>query len=153
MDQLNALIELNPRRLGAQLVSMTARTGHSMRIALKGVPGDVTGVFLRIFKPNGAYFDFPCNEHPNGAWTVYVIGTAFPDQGDATYEVHATDALGHPTALGMGALSVLPFSVTSTPITPGSTVTVAQVPTSDGSFVQIQMVQDEVGQWVYRAVQ
>ena len=152
MDQYNAIINCRPSDLSHENERICVRLGHSIRAAVKSVPDDVTDVFLRVFKPDGSYFDFPTNERPNGIHTVYVIGTAFPDVGESRYEVHASDALGNPTAIASGRLKILPFSVSSTPIAPGSTVTVAQIPTVDGAMVQIQMVRDEVGQWVYRAV-
>jgi len=152
MDQYNAIINCRTRNLGLDAETVTARKGHSIRVAVKSAPDDVTALFVRVFKPNGAYFDFPANMRPSGVWTCQIIGTAFPDEGEARYEVHATDSAGNPTAIATGALHVLPFSVTSTPIAPGATVTVAQIPAADGSMVQIQMVQDEVGQWVYRAL-
>lgn len=152
MEQYNAIINCRISNLSLDCERANVRRGHSARFAVKCVPDDVTGVFLRIFKTDGSYFDFPCNYHPNGTWTILVIGTAFPDVGTSSYEVHATDADGNATALALGELRILPFSVTSSPVTAGSTVTVAQVPTADGSMVQIQMVLDEAGQWVYRAL-
>lgn len=152
MNQINATINLDSKRLNVPRVPIHPRLGHSFAVELVNAPDDVLDVFVRIFRPDGSYFDFPANERPNGVWLVYIIGTAFTTVGSSVYEIHATDARGNPTALGFGTVFVEPFSVTTTPIQPGAVITVAQIPTADGAMVQIRMVQDEVGQWVYEAL-
>lgn len=152
MDQLNAIITCRATRLGLDAETIEARVGHSSRIGLKCVPDDITRIVLRVFRMDGSYHDIPANRHPNGNCTVYVIGTCFPAVGTARYEVHALDARGNPTAIAAGKLVIAPFSVSTEPVSPGSEITVAQIPTADGAMVQIRMVQDESGQWVYQAV-
>ena len=151
-DMVNANVVVNARRLDWPLRAWHARVGHSFSARLHGVPGDVTGVFARVFRVDGSYSDFRANMRPNGEWLLYVIGTAFPSVGSARYELHGTDARGNATALGCGLLDVRGFSVTAEPVEPGAALTVAQIPTADGSFVQIRMVRDTSGEWVYEAV-
>lgn len=152
MDRVNAIINCNVMRLDRDAETIHARVGHSLRIAAKGVPSDVTGLFIRLFRPDGAYYDVPGNEHPNGIWTIYAIGTTVPSEGDSRYEIHASDAYGNPAAIARGRMKVLPFSTTGTPAEPGEVMTIAQIPTADGAMVQVRMVKDESGSWVYQAV-
>jgi hypothetical protein len=151
-DMVNANVVVNAKRLDWPLRAWHARVGHSFSARLHGVPGDVAGVFARVFRVDGSYSDFRANMRPNGEWLVYVIGTAFPAVGSARYELHGTDARGNAAALGCGLLDVRDFSVTAEPVEPGAALTVAQIPTADGSFVQIRMVRDTSGEWVYEAV-
>lgn len=152
MDQLNAIVTCRVARLGRDSETVEVRAGHSARIGIRGAPDDITRVVLRVFRPDGSYHDIPANRHPNGNCTAYVIGTCFPETGTARYEVHALDARGNPTAIAAGRLVVSPFSVSTDPIEPGAEISVAQVPTRDGAMVQIRMVMDELGNWVYQAV-
>ena len=151
MDQINAIIHCQPGNLARPTAKLTARQGASFVLGAKNVPDDVTQVYLRIFRPDGAYYDIPGNAHAAGR-TFYAIGTCFPDVGSARWELHATDARGNPTALAFGPLEVLPFSAGGDPVTPGETVTVCQIPTADGAMVQVRMVLDETGHWTYQAV-
>lgn len=151
MDQLNARINIRPDALQFPLSTVHTRLGMSAVLRLYGVPDDVTGVFVRIFKRDGAHFDIPTNLHTDGTRCAYVIGTCFPDTGATYYEVHATDARGNATSLGRGMVWTRPHSVTGTPIAPGEAVQVAQIPAKSGGMVNVYMVQDEFGSWVYEA--
>lgn len=152
MEQINAYIELSPQRLVRPLATAFPRRGHSFVFAFTRAPADVIGLFVRVFRPNGAYFDVPANWHSELRYhSAYAIGTCFPDVGDARYEVHATDARGNPTALGAGALRIADFSTTASPAETGDPVQVAQIPARGGGFVNVLMVKDEHGQWVYEA--
>lgn len=150
-QQINARIKLNAERLNFPLSMLYPRTGHSFRLLVEKVPSDCTSPFVRVFRPNGSYFDIPGNIGSSGV-TFYIIGTCFPDAGSAKYEIHATDSEGNPTALGEGLLEIKLFSTTTTPVTPGTPVQVAQIPAQGGGVVQIQMVQDSVGEWTYQAL-
>lgn len=152
MEQTNATVRVDAARLNFPLAPLHARAGHSFRVLLAGVPADVEGVYVRLFRPDGAYYDVRANEHASGAWTAYAVGTCFPAAGQSSYEVHAEDARGNPTALGAGTLDVAPFSASSSPSEPGAPVRVCEIPTKDGALVQIRMVLDDAGEWVYEAV-
>lgn len=153
MELSNAIVSVSPMRLDIQLARIHARIGHSAIIRIVRVPDDIQRLFLRVFKADHTYFDIPANEHKTpGVWTARVIGTCFPETGEVKYEVHAEDAEGNSTALGEGIVAIAAFSTTTSPVAVGSPVTVAQVPTPSGSMVQVQMVQDENGQWVFQAV-
>lgn len=117
----NQTIELQPDRLNCHLAKMNARQLHSFTARLVNVPTDVTSVVLRVFRPAlGGFYDIPVSLRPNGSTGIaYVIGTCFPEVGEAKYEVHAYDAHGNATALGVGLLSVDPFSATGEPLSIG----------------------------------
>lgn len=150
-QQINARIKLNPERLNFPLSMIYARVGHSFVLLVEKVPEDCTDPFVRIFRPDGAYFDIPGNIGEDGC-LFYIIGTCFPFVGNAYYEIHATDASGNPTALGEGMLNIKPFSVSTDPMQPGAPVNVAQIPAAGGGYVQIRMVKDSAGEWVYEAL-
>lgn len=151
MEQTNAIINLAPSRLNFPLAPIYPRRGHSFVFDLRDAPADVTRLFVRIFRPNGAYFDVPANWHEDGRYTAYAIGTCFPDIGCCRYEIHASDYRGNPTALGEGIVTISDFSTTASPAETGEPVQVAQIPARGGGFVNVFMVCDEYGQWVYEA--
>ena len=150
-QQMNARIKLNPERLNFPLPMIYARTGHSFRILAEKFPEDCTAPYIRVFRPDGAYFDIPGNIGEDGC-IFYIIGTCFPLVGHASYEIHATDSEGNPTAIGEGKLEIKTFSASSSPLEPGRPVNIAQIPAKGGGFVQVRMVQDETGEWVYEAL-
>lgn len=116
----NLTIELTPERLNRRLATMHARQLHSFTARLVRIPTDVTSVVLRIFRPVGGFYDIPVSLRPDGSTGIaYAIGPCFPEVGEAKYEVHAYDARGNATALGVGLLAVDPFSATGEPLRPG----------------------------------
>lgn len=149
---MKTIIKVDVDRINFPTATIHARVGHSRSFCFVGVPQDVQDLFVRIFKPDGSYFDMPANPRPGGAWDCYVIGTCFPCVGSAHYELHGTDPMGNPTAVAYGLVNVGPFSVTTAPIEPGSVMTVERIPTRDGAMVQVLMVRDEAGAWVLDAV-
>lgn len=151
MDQINGTVECDVGHLYRQPAKLFARQGASYVLAAKRIPGDLTQVFLRVFRPDGAYHDIMGNEHPFYR-SFYVIGTCFPQAGEAYWEIHATDARGNPTAVASGPLVIHPFSAGGVPVKPGDTIPVCQIPTPDGAMVQVQMVKDETGHWTYQAI-
>ena len=78
MEQTNAIIDCDVTRLDVPLRSWKARQGRNFVALLRRVPADVTGLFVRVFRANGAYFDVQAHEHPGGEWTVRVPATCFP---------------------------------------------------------------------------
>lgn len=139
----NARVRVNPRELGRPLDTLQARFGSSFSLELVDVPNGVSGVFVRVFRAafdGEAYFDCPASQNDNGDWNCYLIGTTFPDVGDASYEVHATDDEGNPTSLGAGRVRIKPFSAGSSPITQGSVVSVATLPDETGALHQVVAV-------------
>lgn len=152
MNQYNAIIDLNPCRLGYLRSPWSARQHSSFVARMLNAPDDVTDVFVRIFKPNnGGFFDIPATQNGNGDWTARVIGTCFPAVGDGWYEVHGTDADGNPTSLGKGKCKVYPFSIGGNAILPGAPLSVATLPDETGALHQIVAVQlgDE---WTYKVL-
>lgn len=137
----NARVRVNPRELGRRLDTLQARFGSSFSLEIADVPQGVYDVFVRVFRAAAdAYFDCPASQNDNGDWDCYIIGTTFPDVGDAYYEIHATDAEGNPTSLGSGKVRIEPFSAGSSPIVQGSVVSVATLPDETGALHQVVAV-------------
>lgn len=151
MEQINAEVDCDVSRLDFPLRPFKARAGHSFVALFRRVPADVTGLFVRVFKENGAYFDVTGHEHPDGDWTARIPAACFPAAGEFHYEVHAIAADGQPAAIGEGRLLVQPFSTTSVPIAPGTVQEVAQIPCAGGGFVQVVMKWDGF-EWMPEAV-
>ena len=139
MEQINAIIDCSVDRLNFPLRPMYARQGHNFVALLRRVPADVTGLYVRVFRENGAYFDVTAHEHPDGNWTARIPAACFPAPVESKYEIHATAADDQPAAIGEGRLVVAPFSTTTTPIAPGTVQEVAQVPCEGGGYVQMLM--------------
>lgn len=134
----NARVRVNPRELGRPLDTLQARFGSSFCLEVVDIPEDVSAVFVRVFRAAAdAYFDCPATQNDNGDWNCYIIGTTFPDVGEAAYEIHATDSDGNPTSLGAGKVRIEPFSAGSSPITQGSEVSVATLPDETGALHQV----------------
>lgn len=138
----NAVVNIDVARLGRQLPTLEARFGASFSLRMLNAPQGVSGVFVRVFRAYGGdgYFDCPANQDANGDWTCYMVGTTFPEAGRGSYEIHATDENGNPTALGAGRTLVKPFSAGSSPITQGSEVSVATLPDETGALHQVVAV-------------
>ena len=151
MEQINTIVDCDVSRLNFPLRTFFARQGHNFVALFKRVPADVTNLFVRVFKENGAYFDITAHEHPDGGWTARIPAACFPSAGEFKYEVHATSADDQPTAIGEGFLSVRPFSTTTTPIVVGTVQEVAQLPCAGGGFVQVLMKWDG-HEWMPEAV-
>lgn len=151
MEQINAEIDCDVSRLDFPLRAWKARQGHNFVARFRRVPADVTNLFARVFKANGAYFDVTGHEHPDGGWTVRVSAACFPEAGEFKYEVHATAADDEPAAIGEGRLMVAPFSTTTEPVPVGTVQEVAQMPCEGGGFVQVVMKWDGY-EWVQEAV-
>ena len=151
MEQINAEIDCDVSRLDFPLRAWKARQGHNFVARFRRVPADVTKLFARVFKANGAYFDVTGHEHPDGGWTVRVSAACFPEAGEFKYEVHATAADDEPAAIGEGRLMVAPFSTTTEPVPVGTVQEVAQMPCEGGGFVQVGMKWDGY-EWVQEAV-
>ena len=87
MDQINAVVDCDVSRLDFPLRAWKARQGHNFVALFRRVPADVTGLFVRVFKANDAYFDVTGHEHPDGGWTVRVPAACFPYAGEFRYAV------------------------------------------------------------------
>ena len=87
MEQINAEIDCDVSRLDFPLRAWKARQGHNFVARFRRVPADVTNLFARVFKANGAYFDVTGHEHPDGGWTVRVSAACFPEAGEFKYKV------------------------------------------------------------------
>ena len=151
MDQINAEVDCDVSRLDFPLRAFKARQGHNFVARFRRVPADVTGLYVRIFRENGAYFDVTAHEHPDGGWTARIAAACFPAAGEFRYEVHATAADGQPAAIGEGGLKVDPFSTTTAPLAVGTVQEVAQLPCAGGGFVQVVMKWDGY-EWMPEAV-
>ena len=151
MEQYNAIVDCDVERLNAPLRTWDARAGHNFVALLRRVPSDVTALFVRLFRENGAYFDVTAHERPNGDWYVRVPAACFPTPGEYVYEVHATASDDEPAAIGEGKLTVGTFSTTTAPIQPGTVQTVAPLPCEGGGFVQVVMKWDGY-EWMPEAV-
>ena len=150
MEQTNAIIDCDVSRLDFPLRAIKARQGHNFVALIRRAPADVTGLFVRLFKADGSYFDVTAHEHPGGEWTVRIPAACFPAVCDTKYEIHATALDDQPAAIGEGRLVVAPYS-TATPVEPGAVRPVAELPTMDGGTVQIVMVYTNSA-WTMQAV-
>ena len=148
MEQINAQVDCDITRLNAPLRPFYARVGHSFVALFRRVPADTTGVFVRVFKADGSYFDVTAHEHADGTWLARIGAACFPAELDGKYEVHAYAADDQPTAIGEGRLVVQPFSATAAvgTVPDGTVQQVAELPTSSGSTVQVVMVYAN-GEW------
>ena len=151
MEQTNAIVDCDVSRLDFPLRTFKARQGHNFVALIRRVPADVTGLFVRLFKAHGSYFDVTAHEHPGGEWTARISAACFPAVCDTRYEIHATASDDEPAAIGEGRLVVAPFSMTTTPVEPGMLQHVAELPTADGGTVQVVMVYNN-GTWTMQAV-
>lgn len=151
MDQVNAIVDCDVSLLDFSLRPFKARAGHNFVALFRRVPSDMTGLFVRVFKANGAYFDITAHEHADGGWTARIPAACFPAPGELHYEVHARAADDEPAAIGEGRLLVQPFSTTTDPLPPGTVQEVAQLPCEGGGFVQVVMKWDGF-EWMPEAV-
>lgn len=150
MDQINARVDCDVSRLDFPLRPFKARAWHNFVVLFRRVPADATGLFVRIFRDNGAYFDVTGHEHPDGGWTVRIPAACFPNVGEFSYEVHATASDDQPAAIGEGRLVVDAFS-SGAPPTEGEVRQVSELPIEGGGTVQVVMVYED-GAWKMRAV-
>ena len=153
MEQINAAVDCDITRLNAPLRPFYARVGHSFVALFRRVPADTTGVFVRVFKADGSYFDVTAHEHADGTWLARIGAACFPAELDGKYEVHAYAADDQPTAIGEGRLVVQPFSATAAvgTVPDGTVQQVAELPTSSGSTVQVVMVYAN-GEWQMQVI-
>lgn len=150
MEQVNAIVDCDVARLDRPLRPFKARQGHGFVALFRRVPADVEGLFVRVFRSGGEYFDVTAHEHRGGEWTARVPAACLASEGEFGYEVHATASDGQPCAIGAGRLAVEAFSTTAAP-TEGAVQKVAELPTADGGTVQVVMVYSD-GEWKMRAV-
>lgn len=136
----NAVVQLDIKNLNKPLKPLTPRFAASYGVRLTNVPPDVSGVFLRLFTAGGGYFDAPGNVDDNGDVNVEIVGTCFPAVCRTYYEVHGTDGNGAATALGVGDMTVGPFSAGNTPQPQGSVISVATLPDATGALHQVVAV-------------
>ena len=115
--QVNAIVEIDVARLNRPLRPFFARQFHSFVAEIRGIPTDCDRVVCRIFRKGegNGFFDIPVTVAPDGAY-AYIIGTCFQDVGTSKYEIHAFDANGNSTALGVGEILALPFSASGEPL-------------------------------------
>ncbi len=151
MEQVNADVDCDVSRLDFPLRAFKARAGHNFVALFRRVPADVTKLFVRVFKEDGAYFDVTAHEHPGGEWVCRIPAACFSAVGDFKYEVHATASDDQPAAIGEGRLAVAPFSTTTEPVAVGTVQEVAQLPCEGGGFVQVVMKWDGF-EWMPEAV-
>lgn len=151
MDQVNAYIDCDVARLNIPLRTFFARVGHNYVARFRRVPADVTRLFVRVFRANGAYYDISANEHMSGEWSARIPAACFGEVGSFRYEVHATAADDEPCAIGEGGIVVGPFTTTTNPDKPGAVQTVAELPCEGGGYVQVVMKWDGYA-WVQEAV-
>lgn len=153
MEQINAQVDCDITRLNAPLRPFYARVAHSFVALFRRVPADTTGVFVRVFKADGSYFDVTAHEHADGTWLARIGAACFPAVVDGKYEVHAYAADDQPTAIGEGRLVVQPFSATASAgsVPDGTVQQVAELPTSSGSTVQVVMVYAN-GEWQMQVI-
>ncbi len=152
LARVNAFVDVDPCRLDAPLRAFEARQGHSFAALLRRVPADVSKVFCRVFRENGAYFDITALDQRGGDWRVTIPAACFPTVGTFKYELHATALTdGDPVALGEGRLTVATFSTTTNPEAVGTVQPVAEIPCEGGGKVQIVMKWDGY-EWMPEAV-
>ena len=147
---MNAKIKVQVNRLNFPLQTLFARQFSAYRLKATGIPGDASGVFLRIVSADGQSFrDFPgVSLAVPGEWRVTVPALAFDATGDFLYELHGMQD-GDAVALGRGRCVVQPFTPGDAAPSPGTPVTFAKMPTRDGGWVNCVAVMDETGEYTY----
>ena len=155
---MNARIDINVQRLNFPLKSLFARQFASFRAIVTNVPGDYSGVFLRLFSADlSSFTDYPAAIAPTTNtpqpttlnWKLCIPSLAFHTAGTHTYELHAEAEDGDKAALGRGVCTVLPFSQGGAAPAAGTPISVAKMPTRDGGFVNCWATVDETGEYTY----
>ena len=151
MEMYNAIIDIDVERLNLPRRPIFVRQSHAHALKLRGVPADVTNVYVRLFRANGAYFDVAAHEHPDGTYSVRIPSGTLPDVGEFPYEVHARDRMNDSVALGEGTLHVQSFTTTTNPDKPVEPQVVTEMPCEGGGVVQVVQVWDGYD-WVQKAI-
>lgn len=141
--QVNAIVEIDVARLNRPLRPFFARQFHSFVAEIRGIPTDCDRVVCRVFRKGegNGFFDIPVSVGPDGAY-AYIIGTCFQDVGTSKYEIHAFDAEGNSTALGVGEILALPFSASGEPIDVGAERPVMTIQDRNGGTHTITAIWD-----------
>lgn len=141
--QVNAIVEIDVARLNRPLRPFFARQFHSFVAEIRGIPTDCDSVVCRVFRKGegNGFFDIPVSVAPDGAY-AYIIGTCFQDVGTSKYEIHAFDAEGNSTALGVGEILALPFSASGEPLEVGEERPVMTIQDSNGGTHTITAIWD-----------
>lgn len=150
MKNMNTEIKVDVSRLNCPVRTLFARQYAVYRVRIVDVPGDFLGVFLRLVSNDGAsYRDFAAVATPDsGCWKCTVPAFALSEAGNFTYEIHA-ELDGEKAALGRGMVCVMPFTCGGGAPAVDKPVTVAQMPTRDGGWVNCVAVMDETGEYTY----
>lgn len=141
--QVNAIVEIDVARLNRPLRPFFARQFHSFVAEIRGIPTDCDSVVCRVFRKGegNGFFDIPVSVAPDGAY-AYIIGTCFQDVGTSKYEIHAFDAEGNSTALGVGEILALPFSASGEPLEVGEERPVMTIQDANGGTHTITAIWD-----------
>ena len=141
--QVNAIVEIDVARLNRPLRPFFARQFHSFVAEIRGIPTDCDRVVCRVFRKGegNGFFDIPVTVAPDGAY-AYIIGTCFQDVGTSKYEIHAFDAEGNSTALGVGEILALPFSASGEPLEVGAERPVMTIQDRNGGAHTITAIWD-----------
>lgn len=141
--QVNAIVEIDVARLNRPLRPFFARQFHSFVAEIRGIPTDCDSVVCRVFRKGeeNGFFDIPVSVGPDGAY-AYIIGTCFQDVGTSKYEIHAFDAEGNSTALGVGEILSLPFSASGEPLEVGEERPVMTIQDANGGTHTITAIWD-----------
>lgn len=141
--QINAVVEIDTTRLNRPLRPFFARQFHSFVAEIKNIPAECDRVVCRVFRrgEGNGFFDIPVTVGPDGAY-AYIIGTCFADAGTSKYEIHAFDAEGNSTALGVGEILTLPFSASGEPLEVGAERPVMTIQDRNGGTHTITAVWD-----------
>ena len=141
--QVNAIVEIDVARLNRPLRPFFARQFHSFVAEIRGIPTDCDRVVCRVFRKGegNGFFDIPVTVAPDGAY-AYIIGTCFQDVGTSKYEIHAFDAEGNSTALGVGEILALPFSASGDPLEVGEERPVMTIQDANGGTHTITAIWD-----------
>ena len=141
--QINAIVDIDVARLNRPLRPFFARQLHSFVAEIRGIPTDCDRVVCRVFRKGegNGFFDIPVTVAPDGAY-AYIIGTCFQDVGTSKYEIHAFDAEGNSTALGVGEILALPFSASGEPLEVGAERPVMTIQDANGGKHTITAIWD-----------
>lgn len=141
--QVNAIVEIDVTRLNRPLRPFFARQLHSFVAEIRGIPTDCDRVVCRVFRKGegNGFFDIPVTVAPDGAY-AYIIGTCFQDVGTSKYEIHAFDAEGNSTALGVGEILALPFSASGERLEVGAERPVMTIQDRNGGTHTITAIWD-----------
>lgn len=143
MTCYNTEITLDIQNLHRPRRTMQVMQFCGTKLFVRAVPADAIALSVVVFKPTGKHYaPIPLRQDANGDWQGFVIGTCFPDAGEAKYQLQYTDAENHICAGGKGKIIIDPFDpAQGGEPTPSGDVVITEIPSkTDGTMHKIVAV-------------